>query len=245
MTIYRLFAEPVFPDPEEADPDGLLAVGGDLTPARLISAYGCGIFPWYAENSPILWWSPDPRLVLAPAQLHVPASLRRVLNSGRFGFSLDQAFGRVIRACANAPRPGQDGTWIVPEMVAAYERLHELGLAHSVEAWQDGELVGGVYGVALGSVFFGESMFYAQPDASKAAFVQLVRWLARAGFTLIDCQQTTAHLLRFGAQEISRQEFVRRVVTGRGASLAQGRPGRWSFLGTDSILAGAHDLGRD
>jgi leucyl/phenylalanyl-tRNA--protein transferase len=226
MTIYRLFAEPVFPDPEEADPDGLLAIGGDLTPERLVSAYGCGIFPWYGEESPILWWSPDPRLVLTPARLHVPTSLRRVLNSGRFRFCLDTAFSRVIRACAKAPRPGQEGTWIVPEMVAAYERLHALGLAHSVEAWQDGELVGGVYGVALGSVFFGESMFYARPEASKAAFVRLVRWLGEAGFTLIDCQQTTAHLLRFGASEISRQEFLRRVIAGRDAGL---RPGRWSL----------------
>jgi leucyl/phenylalanyl-tRNA--protein transferase len=212
MTIYRLFAEPVFPDPEEADPDGLLAIGGDLSPGRLVAAYSAGIFPWYAEGSPILWWSPDPRLMLEPARLHVPASLKRALNAERFEFSLDQAFGKVIRGCAATPRPGQHGTWIVEDMVTAYERLHELGVAHSVEAWLDGELVGGVYGVNLGGVFFGESMFYSVPDASKAAFVTLVRWLGERGCRLIDCQQTTAHLLRFGAREITRREFTRRLA---------------------------------
>ncbi|HWR03332.1 MAG TPA: leucyl/phenylalanyl-tRNA--protein transferase, partial [Humidesulfovibrio sp.] len=145
MTIYRLFDEPVFPDPAEADPDGLLAVGGDLSPQRLISAYAQGIFPWYAKGSPILWWSPDPRLALAPNELHVPASLRRVLNSGRFRFSLDSAFGSVIRACAATPRPEQEGTWILPEMITAYEALHGLGIAHSAEAWLGDELAGGIY----------------------------------------------------------------------------------------------------
>ncbi len=214
MTIYRLFDEPVFPDPAEADPDGLLAIGGDLSPERLVAAYASGIFPWYSENSPILWWSPDPRLVLAPTQLHMPRSLRRVLNSGRFRCTLDTAFAQVIRDCASTPRPGQPGTWIVPEMIAAYERLHALGLAHSAEVWNGERLAGGVYGVALGSVFFGESMFFAEQDASKAAFVLLARWLAGRGCTLIDCQQTTAHLLRFGAREISRREFLRRVAEG-------------------------------
>ncbi|MHC1701327.1 MAG: leucyl/phenylalanyl-tRNA--protein transferase [Humidesulfovibrio sp.] len=214
MTIYRLFDEPLFPDPAEADPDGLLAIGGDLSPERLVAAYSGGIFPWHSENSPILWWSPDPRLVLDPARLHVPASLKRVLNSGRLHFSLDTAFGQVIRACAHTPRPGQHGTWIVPEMISAYERLFALGLAHSAEVWNGERLAGGVYGVALGSVFFGESMFFAEPNASKAAFVLLARWLGDRGCTLIDCQQTTAHLLRFGAREISRPEFLRRVASG-------------------------------
>lgn len=212
MTIYRLFAEPVFPDPEEADPDGLLAIGGDLTPERLVSAYAQGIFPWYSKDSPILWWAPDPRMAVHPGRVHVPGSLRRVLNAGRFAFSMDTAFGRVIRACAAAVRPHQEGTWIVPEMIAAYERLFELGLAHSMEAWLDGELAGGVYGVALGRVFFGESMFYAASDASKATFVRLARWLDEHGFELIDCQQTTAHMRRFGACEMSRREFNRRVA---------------------------------
>jgi leucyl/phenylalanyl-tRNA--protein transferase len=214
MTIYRLFDQPVFPDPAEADPDGLLAIGGDLSPERLVTAYASGIFPWYSAGSPILWWSPDPRLVLEPTRLHVPTSLKRVLNARRFRFSLDTAFAEVISACARAPRPGQDGTWIVPEMIRAYVRLHELGVAHSAEVWNGERLVGGVYGVALGSVFFGESMFYAEADASKAAFVLLVRWLAARGCTLLDCQQTTPHLLRFGAREISRKEFLERVSAG-------------------------------
>ncbi|MDO9630817.1 MAG: leucyl/phenylalanyl-tRNA--protein transferase [Humidesulfovibrio sp.] len=214
MTIYRLFDEPMFPDPSEADPDGLLAIGGDLSPKRLIAAYAGGIFPWYSENSPILWWSPDPRLVLEPGSLHVPSSLKRVLNSSRYRFSLDTAFAQVIRSCARAPRPGQTGTWIVPEMIDAYEGLHALGLAHSAEVWNGERLAGGIYGVALGSIFFGESMFFAEPDASKAALVLLALWLFTQGCTLIDCQQTTEHMLRFGAREISRLEFLRRVALG-------------------------------
>lgn len=214
MTIYRLFEKPVFPEPAEADPDGLLAIGGDLSPQRLVAAYASGIFPWYGENSPILWWSPDPRLVLYPAKLHIPSSLKRTLNSGRLLFTLDTAFGAVIRACAQAQRPDQDGTWIVPDMMAAYERLHALGHVHSAEAWQDGQLVGGIYGVAIGSIFFGESMFCSKPNASKALFVTLVRWLGKRGCTLIDCQQTTEHLLRFGAQEISRKDFLGQVLAG-------------------------------
>jgi leucyl/phenylalanyl-tRNA---protein transferase len=223
MTIYRLFDDPVFPDPAEADPDGLLAIGGDLSPERLVAAYAGGIFPWYSERSPILWWSPDPRLVLEPARLHVPTSLKRVLNSNRYRFSLDAAFGQVIRACARTPRPGQRGTWIVPEMIDAYERLHALGLAHSSEVWRGERLAGGIYGVALGSVFFGESMFFAEKDASKAALVLLVRWLAGRGCTLIDCQQTTAHMLRFGALEISRKEFLKRVAGGLASPALAGR----------------------
>lgn len=228
MTIYRLFHEPVFPDPAEADPDGLLAIGGDLSPRRLVAAYASGIFPWYGENSPILWWSPDPRLALLPAELHVSRSLRRVLNSGRFRFSLDTAFSQVIRACARVPRPGQKGTWIVPAMMDAYEELHALTLAHSAEAWLNGELVGGVYGVALGGVFFGESMFYTVPDASKALFATLVGWLRDRGCGLIDCQQTTPHMLRFGARELPRREFLRRVAEGLDS---QALSGRWSMPG--------------
>jgi len=223
MTIYRLFDEPVFPDPAEADPDGLLAIGGDLSPRRLVAAYASGVFPWYGAGSPILWWSPDPRLVLFPERLHVSASLRRVLNAKRFRFSLDTAFGQVIRSCARAARPDQDGTWIVPEMVAGYEALHGLGIAHSAEAWLDGRLVGGVYGVALGSVFFGESMFHSVPDASKALFASFVRWLGARGCSVIDCQQTTPHLLRFGAQEIPRKDFLQRLCAGLGSNALAGR----------------------
>ena len=226
MTIYRLFDQPLFPDPEEADPDGLLAIGGDLEPERLLTAYASGIFPWYSQGSPILWWSPDPRLVLEPQTLHVPKSLRRVLNSGRFRFTLDCAFTEVIRACAGSTRPGQDGTWIVQEMVDAYTRLHTLGFAHSAECWQEGRLVGGMYGVSLGAIFFGESMFYAEQDASKALFATFVPWLYASGCRLIDCQQTTQHLLRFGAKEISRREFLRRVAVG---VVQPPLPGKWSM----------------
>ncbi|MBU1610408.1 MAG: leucyl/phenylalanyl-tRNA--protein transferase [Proteobacteria bacterium] len=208
MAIYRLFAEPLFPDPEHADPDGLLAVGGDLTPERLISAYSTGVFPWYAENSPILWWSTNPRLVLFPDQLHVSRSLRRVLNRECYSVTYDTAFDDVIRQCAATPRPDQDGTWLVPEMVEAYTEMHRLGLCHSVEAWRDGELAGGLYGISLGRAFFGESMFFSEPDASKVAFVHLVRTLAAWDFQFIDCQQTTSHLKRFGASEISRRRFL-------------------------------------
>ena len=222
--IYRLFEEPVFPDPEEAEPDGLLAVGGDLSPQRLLTAYASGIFPWYCEDSPILWWSTNPRLVLLPGSFHLPRSLRRVLNRGEFSFTMDERFGDVIRACATAPRPGQDGTWIVEEMVEAYTLLHRLGYAHSVEAWKDGELAGGLYGVSLGSAFFGESMFYRVPDASKAAFAVLVRQLFGWGFSLIDCQQTTHHLLRFGAREMQRFRFLAAL---RRAMDEPTREGRW------------------
>lgn len=200
-----------FPPLRHAAEGGLLMAGGDLSPERLICAYSRGIFPWYEEGSPILWWSPDPRCVLFPDKLHVPGSLRRVLNSGRFRFSVDACFGTVIRACAVVPRPGQDGTWIVPDMVTAYERLHELGHAHSVEVWQGEELAGGLYGVLIGRAFFGESMFHCEPDASKAAVVHLVSWLRERGVEMIDCQQTTPHMLRLGAVEISRAEFILRL----------------------------------
>lgn len=214
MTVYALPEEPlVFPDPEEADPDGLVAVGGDLSPRRLITAYSKGIFPWYSETTPILWWSPDPRLVLFPPELHVSRSLRRVLNANRFELTFDADFQAVVSACSATPRPGQHGTWLLPEMIQAYVRLHHMGLAHSVEAWEDGRLVGGLYGVALGRAFFGESMFYKEANASKAALVRLVRFLQHKGFLLLDCQQTTRHMLRFGAREIPRRRFLEMLRT--------------------------------
>ncbi len=185
--------------------------GGDLSPERLLAGYARGIFPWYGEGSPILWWSPDPRCVLIPSRLHVGDRLRRTLRSGRFSYSVDTCFGRVIRACAEAPRPGQDGTWIVPEMMHAYERLHTLGFAHSIEVWEQGELAGGLYGVLLGRVFFGESMFHMRSDASKAAVVWLTAWLSELGVELVDCQQTTPHMLRLGAEEMPRSEFLERL----------------------------------
>ena len=230
MTIYRLFEEPVFPDPEEADPDGLLAVGGDLSPQRILTAYANGIFPWYNEDSPILWWSTNPRLVILPDEFHVPRSLRRTLNKGVFRFTMDTEFRKVIRSCACCPRPGQEGTWIVEDMVEAYAMLHDLGYAHSVEAWKDDELVGGLYGVSLGSVFFGESMFYTVPDASKAAFATFVKQVKQWGFSLIDCQQTTTHLLRFGAREMQRFRFLAMLREGLETRT---REGMWRFDGQE------------
>jgi leucyl/phenylalanyl-tRNA--protein transferase len=188
-------------------PNGLLCAGGDLSPDRILAAYARGIFPWYSEGDPILWWSPDPRMVLFPEELKVSRSLRRVVARGIFETRMDSAFPEVIRACAS-PRGGQAGTWIVPEMVAAYIRLHELGFAHSVESWKDGELVGGLYGLGLGPVFFGESMFSREPDASKVALVALVERLREHDCRVIDCQQATAHLASLGAREIPRKTFA-------------------------------------
>ena len=199
----------LFPEAETAlrDPDGLLAVGGDLSPERLLNAYRRGIFPWYSEGQPILWWSPDPRLVLFPDRLHVSRSLRKTIRKAPFSITLDRDFPAVIRGCAMS-RQGTEGTWITEEMEFAYQRLFELGWAHSVEAWQDGYVVGGLYGVAIGQVFFGESMFNQVADASKIAFVHLVHQLHQFGVRLIDCQVETAHLSRFGAELISRRQFL-------------------------------------
>jgi len=187
-------------------PNGLLCAGGDLSPARLLEAYSRGIFPWFSEGDPILWWSPDPRMVLFPDELKVSRSLRKSVTNGGFETRYDTAFAQVIEACAG-PRGAQAGTWIVPEMVAAYTALHELGYAHSVETWRDGELVGGLYGVALGRVFFGESMFTRTRDASKVALVKLVERAKEKGLRLIDCQQATPHLASLGAREIPRRAF--------------------------------------
>lgn len=192
-------------------PNGLLCAGADLSPGRLLAAYERGIFPWFSDGDPILWWSPHPRMVLFPDELRVTRSLRKRAASGRFETRLDTAFADVMRACAE-PREGQAGTWIGPGMIAAYERLHRLGFAHSVESWQDGELVGGLYGLHLGGVFFGESMFARRPDASKVALVRLVERVRAAGVSLIDCQQNTRHLASLGAREIPRREFVRRLA---------------------------------
>ena len=191
-------------------PNGLLCAGGDLAPGRIVEAYSQGIFPWYSEGDPILWWSPDPRMVLFPDELRVSRSLRRSLARAAYETRVDTAFRDVIEACA-APRDGQAGTWIVPEMVEAYVRLHELGFAHSVESWHEGRLAGGLYGMALGKAFFGESMFARAPDASKVALVRLVGRLRAGGFRVIDCQQATAHLASLGAREIPRKAFAQLV----------------------------------
>ena len=198
-----------FPDVELAlqEPDGLLAVGGALSKEWLLHAYRRGIFPWYGPGQPILWWAPDPRLVLSPGQLHVSRSLAKVIRKGRYAVTLDTAFPDVITACAK-PRPGQSGTWITPDMREAYIDLHREGYAHSAECWHEGQLAGGLYGVAIGRIFFGESMFARRSDASKVAFVALVRQLARWGFRLIDCQVHTSHLASLGATAISRQAFT-------------------------------------
>ena len=202
----------VFPSPEEAEPEGLLAVGGDLSLERLLLAYCLGIFPWYSEGSQILWWSPDPRLILSLKNLHVSKSLSRVIRKNIFKVTLDQAFEAVIQGCAHAQRPDEKGAWIVKDMIKAYIKLYEAGYAHSVESWFDGKLVGGVYGVSLGRVFFGESMFYTMKNASKVAFVYLARLLEKWRFDMIDCQVSTANLIRFGAHEISRSRFLKRLA---------------------------------
>lgn len=197
-----------WPDVSQTASDGILAIGGDLSPQRLIEAYRRGIFPWYSEGLPILWHSPDPRFVVEPSKLHVPKSLQKQLNRGVYEVRLDTAFEQVIDACAKSRRPGQRGTWITREMRAAYVKLHQLGVAHSAEAWADGKLQGGLYGVSLGGMFFGESMFARAPDASKVAFVTAVRLLEAHGIGLIDCQQETEHLARFGAEPWDRPRFI-------------------------------------
>jgi leucyl/phenylalanyl-tRNA--protein transferase len=211
MPIFRLVDEPVFPPPDYADPSGLLAVGGDLSCERLLEAYRLGIFPWYSDDQPILWWSPDPRLVLRLDEFKVSRSLRQTLKKDVFKVTFDRAFEEVIRGCASAPRQGQRGTWITKEMQEAYIELHGLGFAHSVETWWGEELAGGLYGVSLGKAFFGESMFHRRTDASKVALAVLVETLQTWGFHFIDAQMTTEHLLRFGAAEMPRRVFLKRL----------------------------------
>lgn len=193
------------------EPNGLLAAGGDLSPERLLQAYRQGIFPWYSPGQPILWWSPDPRMVLFPAELKVSRSLAKRLRKDDYEIRFDTAFREVMLQCALTERPGQDGTWITADIVEGYCCLHALGHAHSVETWMEGELVGGVYGVAIGRMFYGESMFHHATDASKLAFVHLVRRLQGEGFGMLDCQMKTAHLASLGAREISRDEFSQRL----------------------------------
>jgi leucyl/phenylalanyl-tRNA--protein transferase len=215
-----------FPPIEDTDEDGIIAVGGDLSPERLVQAYRRGIFPWYSEGLPILWHCPDPRFVLEPAALHVPKSLRKMMKRGVYQVKLDTAFEAVIDGCARTRRPGQRGTWITRDMRKAYLRLHELGIAHSAEAWLDGKLVGGLYGVSLGHVFYGESMFATADDASKVAFVTLVEWMREWGVSLVDCQQETAHLARFGAVPWPRARFTQALVS---LTAAPSRQGKWSL----------------
>jgi leucyl/phenylalanyl-tRNA---protein transferase len=225
MPVYRLDKRLTFPPVEMAE-DGLLAVGGDLTPERLLLGYSQGIFPWYGPKLPILWHSPDPRMVMSTRELIVNRSLRKTIRRAPYQLRIDTAFADVLTGCASAPRPGQDGTWLVPEMVDAYVKLHQLGFAHSFEAWAGDELVGGLYGVSLGGCFYGESMFARAPDASKLAFCASIAQLDAWSITLVDCQVHTDHLERFGAHEVPRADFLAQL------KLALDHPtrrGRWQF----------------
>jgi leucyl/phenylalanyl-tRNA--protein transferase len=225
MPIFRLDHRMTFPPVEYAE-DGLLAVGGDLRPERLLLAYRSGVFPWYSEGQPILWHSPDPRMVLVAADLKVPRSLRKTIRKQPYRVTFDTAFAKVVDACASIERPGQSGTWITLEMQAAYRELHRRGFAHSVEAWEGRRLAGGLYGVSLGAAFFGESMFALAPDASKVAFVRLMEQLVRWGIGLVDCQVHTDHLARFGAVEWPRKRYLAAL---KKALASPTRPGPWRF----------------
>jgi len=208
MPVYELIKEYIFPDPEEAEPDGLLAIGGDLDVKRLLIAYASGIFPWYTEGQPILWWSPDPRTVLFPRQFKRTKNLYRVVKSNHFDIRFDRNFKQVIMNCSKVPRKGQDGTWITPEMINSYIELHKMGYCHSVESYLKNKLVGGLYGVSLGGVFFGESMFHLETDASKVALWHLVDRLLEWNFDIVDVQQDTPHLKKMGAVNIDRRKFL-------------------------------------
>lgn len=223
-----------FPDPNGATPEGLVAYGTDLTPPLLIDAYSHGIFPWFDDDTePVLWWSPDPRAVMAPAELHISKSLAKRVRSGLFKVTVDMAFAEVTAACAE-PRADRGGTWITRKMRDAYQQLHDLGLAHSVETWRNNDLVGGLYGVSLGRMFFGESMFSRVSDASKVAFAHLAKQLEGWDFTLIDCQIPTRHLASLGAREVARRHFLDLVAANR---RYPDRRGRWVF--DDAAVPGA------
>ena len=226
MPVYRIPPRHIFPDPDEAEPNGLLGVGGDLEPGRLMLAYSMGIFPWYSEGDPILWFSPDPRMIFEPGGIHTSRSLAKRLRRGDYRVTMDRDFEAVIRACARLPRPGQPGTWITDDMERAYIAMHRIGLAHSVEVWRDEQLVGGLYGISLGGMFAGESMFSTAPDASKVALVRLAGQLEAWGFHFIDTQFHTDHLASMGGFEIPRGEYLDRLVL---ALEAPTRQGPWSF----------------
>lgn len=225
MPIYKLNDELIFPDPSLADDGGLLAVGGDLRLERILLAYSMGIFPWYSDGQPYLWWSPDPRAILFPEEVHISKSLRRVLRSHKFSVRFDSRFSDVICQCSETPRDGQLGTWITDEMIAAYCGLHEAGFAHSVETYYEDELVGGLYGISMGKAFFGESMFSHQSDASKVAFISLAKLAGNFKFDFIDCQLPTPHLSSLGAVEISREDYLLKL---RFALNSQTMQGSWS-----------------
>jgi leucyl/phenylalanyl-tRNA---protein transferase len=213
MPIFQLGKELVFPPPELASSEGIIAVGGDLSSQRLINAYTAGIFPWFSEDDPIIWWSPDPRLVLLPGNIHVSGSMKRLLKRNPFRLTCDRQFLDVLEHCRK-PRPHQDGTWITDEIRDAYLHLHHQGIAHSVEVWAGDRLAGGLYGISLGKCFFGESMFSDLPNASKFAFITFSEKLFRMGFAMVDCQVPSDHLKRLGATEIPRSDFLARLKEG-------------------------------
>ena len=208
MTVYLLSEMPVFPPVDDAEPDGLIAIGGDLSVERLLRAYSGGIFPWFMEEGEVYWYSPDPRMILLPEKYHQPETLNRILKSGKFSVRIDTRFEEVIMACATVGRPDNGGTWINQDFIAAYVELHRCGLAHSIETYYQNELVGGLYGVSLGAAFFGESMFYKIPNASKVAFAMLVELCRQNNFIFIDCQVETRHLLNLGAKSVPRKKFL-------------------------------------
>ncbi len=211
-----------FPSVDKASPEGIVAMEGNLSPGMLLSAYKQGIFPWYSRGEPILWWSPNPRMVLFPENIHISKSMARTFKRGRFTFSMDNQFSEVINTCGGISRTHEDGTWITLEMQEAYIHLHELGWGHSLEVWEDNELVGGLYGLSIGSVFFGESMFSRKTDASKAAFIVLAQVLGKLGFSMIDCQLYTPHLESLGAEKIDRQEYLELLKSGLQAETHRG-----------------------
>lgn len=236
MPVFSLSTQLVFPPVHLSEPDGLLAVGGDLSPDRLLLAYQSGIFPWFSAGEPILWWSPDPRFVLQAPEVVLSKSMKQVLRRNVFRVTFDQAFEEVIGACAKIPRSGQRGTWITRNMQQAYLDLHRLGFAHSVEAWQEDQLVGGLYGVSLGAAFFGESMFAKTSNASKASFLTFaLAWQAR-GHSLIDCQVPTGHLASLGAKEIGRENFLAQVRLALEAPTFQGPWTDWAPAKTSNLL---------
>ena len=229
MPIYQLPDDVIFPNPELANTNGLLAVGGDLSPERLVTAYRTGIFPWFSDDSPdIMWWSPDPRMVLYPDKFKLSKSLRRRITREEFDVRIDTAFEQVIVECSRVPRDGQNGTWLTAEMQEAYVKIHKLGLAHSVECWQEGRLVGGLYGLSLGRLFFGESMFHLVSDASKVAFYALAQVAKKLNFSFIDCQMHTDHLESLGAEEMSRSTYLEHVFSNNDLETQQGQ---WTDLG--------------
>lgn len=232
MPLFLLSSKADFPPAERADREGLLAMGGDLSPRRLLQAYGRGIFPWYSDGEPILWWSPDPRFVLFPAEIHVPRSSRKIMNKKLFHLTFDRAFAEVIGGCSR-PRLDQNGTWITDEMRQAYIRLHMLGYVHSIEAWHNNKLAGGLYGLALGRCFFAESMFRSESDASKVAFFTLALALKKMGFVLIDCQIRSPHLAAWGARSVPRPKYLELLRVGLAGSTWRGN---WGEILPDEVI---------